>query len=996
MSNNTIPRHERVLNAQKFILEYQDKKSEEIYAQSFWNDFFKIFGLRRSKFADFEYAAPRASNISGWGRADLFWAKHLLVEHKSAQFDSAPNWIEHFVQAQEYFDGIVKEDAINNTKYTPKKIIVCNFKRFRIYTTDYKKVKNEYIEIFIKDLADKIDAFDFFIEITTDMKNEERDVNLAAAKKVGGIHKFLEQYNFKGRKLEILLTRLLFCFFAEDSGLFKARQFQNLTEKYKDNYFDVLHRLFVILNTPDTQRAKLAELNEIKQDKGLYNALSEFPYVNGNLFNELIDLKTFKFSTSIQPSILEACYENWFVISPAIFGTLFQSVMTETDRRTKGAHYTSQENILRALEPLFLDDLHTELESIIYEGYDEPKHKNRNKKLKALHQRICNLRLLDPACGCGNFLIVAYMQLRFLEQQIFEHLVEDIEESKHTYYFEDMPRISIHNFYGIEYDEAAAHIGKIALIFAKHQCDSRLYATTKADFLALPLDKMPPIRNANALTTEWEVPHSTPSVPQRGKTVGNTVGNADEHQRIDKTKLYVINEKTSTAVSPSGFPLWGIEGVSGEAFDYIIGNPPFVGKQLQNAEQKQDMEKVFAGVQGAGVLDYVTAWYLKAATYMQKHPTTETVFVSTNSVAQGEQVGVLWKTLFTDYKIQINFAHQTFKWNNEDDGVAAVHCVIIGFARLAKAQKTIFEYEDITKPPKPRYVQNINPYLIAGESTWVEARKKPLCAVPEMVKGSQPTDGGHLLLTKEEKDDLVRHEPKAAKYIRKMLGSEEFINNIERYCLWLVDIDPAELQKMPLVKKRVEAVRKMRLSSTKAATVRWADYPTVFTENRQPNSDYLLVPSVSSENRKYVPIGYLDKNVIINNAVFSISSDDKFLFGVLTSKMHTIWMSYTCGRLKSDYRYSNTIVYNNYPFPMAASAALRKKVEAAAQAVLDARAASPNASLAALYGAASMPPELTKAHAALDKAVDECYRKEKFGSDTERIEYLFAAYQALL
>jgi N-6 DNA Methylase len=785
-----------------------------------------------------------------------------------------------------------------------------------------------------------IDEFDFFGLMTTAMQTEERAVNLAAAKQMGLLHSFLHQYNYRGRKLEILLTRLLFCFFAEDSGLFKIRQFEDLTKNYPTTFFDVLCRLFVILNTPYDKRATLPELLEIKQDKALYNTLSDFPYVNGNLFAEKITDYPFKFSKNLQGNILEAARLNWFVISPAIFGTLFQSVMTDTDRRTKGAHYTSQENILRALEPLFLDDLHVELDAILDEYDTDPTHKIRNKKLKILHQRICNLRFLDPACGCGNFLIVAYTQLRFLEQQIFEHLVQHLEGSKHTEYFEKMPRVSIHSFYGIEYDEAAAHIGRLALLLAKHQCDSRLYETTKADFLALPLDRMPPIKNANALTTTWEA----------GETV----------------------------------------------YDYIIGNPPFVGKQLQNSEQKADMAKVFAAVQGAGVLDYVTAWYLKAATYMQKHPKTETVFVSTNSVAQGEQVGVLWKTLFTDYNIQINFAHQTFKWNNEDDGVAAVHCVIIGFAQLAKAQKTIFEYEDITKPPKRRTVENINPYLIAGNNSWVEARKKPLCAVPEMGYGSKPTDGGHLLLTKEEKDDLVKYEPKAALYIRKMLGSDEFINNIERYCLWLVDIDPAELQKMPLVKKRVEAVRKMRLSSTKAATVKLADFPTTFAEPRQPKTDYLIIPRVSSENRKYIPIGYISKKVIVNDAVFALQSDDIFLFGILTSKMHNVWTAYTCGRLESRLRYSNTIVYNNYPFPMQASFALRKKVEEAAQGVLDTRACYPNASLAALYGASTMPPDLTKAHAALDKAVDMCYRKEAFGSDTERIEYLFAAYEALL
>jgi hypothetical protein len=533
--------------------------------------------------------------------------------------------------------------------------------------------------------------------------------------------------------------------------------------------------------------------------------------------------------------------------------------------------------------------------------------------------------------------VITYRELRELEIQVLRELHKsgqgflDIRE---------IIQIDVDQFYGIESDEFAGQITQVALWLIDHQMNLKVSHEFGQYFVRLPLTKAATIVHGNALRIDWE-------------------------SLVPKTQLH-----------------------------YILGNPPFVGKQLQNAAQKADMELVFTGVPGAGVLDYVTAWYLKAAKYIQD-TTIRCAFVSTNSIAQGEQVGVLWNELYHHYHLKIHFAHRTFAWKNEAKGNAAVHCVIIGFGARDRDDKRLFDYENIKGEPTERKVKNINPYLTEGSDTVILKRTKPLCHVSEMLKGSQPTDGGNLLLSDSEKEEYLKKEPEGEKFIRPFLGADEFINGIKRWCFWLTDIQPHELKQLPLLLKRVEAVKASRLTSSKLSTVKWAQFPTLFTENRQPENDYLLIPSVSSENRRYIPIGFMPKEVITSNLCLTIPNATLFLFGILTSEMHMAWVKYTCGRLGNGFRYSNTIVYNNYPFPKNASPAQKQKVEQAAKKVLNVRAHYPDSSLADLYDPLSMPPDLVKAHQTLDKAVDLCYRPQAFANELSRIEYLFGLYEQL-
>jgi hypothetical protein len=623
--------------------------------------------------------------------------------------------------------------------------------------------------------------------------------------------------------------------------------------------------------------------------------------------------------------LLEACYLDWGKISPAIFGSMFQSVMDPASRRNLGAHYTSETNILKLIKPLFLDSLYQEFENV----------KNSKPRLIEFHQKLSRLKFLDPACGCGNFLVVTYRELRLLELQVLRLLygggqgVLDIKT---------LVLVQIDQMYGIEYEEFPARIAEVAMWLIDHQMNMKISLEFGQYFARLPLSRAANILHANALQTPWE-------------------------KLIPPAEL-----------------------------SYILGNPPFIGKQLQTPQQKKEMSDLFSESKGSGILDYVAGWYLKAAMYIQG---TKIVvgFVSTNSIVQGEQAPELWSILFNKYKIKIHFAHRTFKWSNEARGNAAVHCVIIGFANFDIPSKKLFEYEDIKGVAQERYVKNISPYLIEGKDIFVTARKSPLCQVSEMNKGSQPTDGGNFLFTEAEKDEFLAKEPNAQKYIYPFVSAHEHINGLKRYCLWLVDASPAELKKLPAVLERIENVKKIRLQSAKAATVKWAEKPTLFTENRQPDSDYILIPSHSSENRKYIPIGFMSKEVILNNSCFAVPKATPFHFGVLTSQMHMVWVKYICGRIKSDFRYSNTIVYNNFPWPENPTPKQIAAIEGAAEKVLAARAQFPDSSLADLYDPLTMPPALLKAHQTLDKAVDQAYRPLPFTTDTQRIEYLFELYE---
>ena len=909
-SNNSLTSALLEKRAEKFALKFANAKDERAEAQTYWNEFFQIFDIDRFRTMRFEQPTKRSLG-HGRGFIDLFWKGKLLIEHKSASKNKDKDFDTAFGQAMDYVNNL------KETKDKPEYVIICNFAEIRIYNLK-TKLNSQF---FLANLHHNIAAFRFLQDFTKQLEEEEEKVNVDAAALLGTLYKHIRQDGFDGEDLQLLMIRILFCLFAEDTNIFKRFQFQTLVndEYKKPNGGDLgamLEQLFLALNTPKNQRSK-----------SLAADIAAFPYVNGSLFQKPFG-KTLKLSQAVHLELFNCCKFDWTPISPAIFGSLFQSVMNDKERHELGAHYTSESNILKLIKPLFLNDLWAEF----------ARAKGDKKKLGVLRKRLSELRFLDPACGCGNFLIITYRELRLLDIEIVKELQGD---SKQLTGIAFLTNVHLDNFYGIEYEPFAAYIARVALWLMEHQLNCRLEETFGTYVATIPLKEAADIKTGNALRLDWKT--------------------AFEHE-----------------------------------VDFIIGNPPFLGQYLQSKEQKEDVTLTFKDLKSAGDLDYVACWYMKSSIYIQ-NTNVKVGLVSTNSICQGEQVGILWSELLSKYNVKINFAHQTFKWNNEAKGVAAVHCVIVGFATSEDNEKYLFEYADIKEEPSVSKVKNISPYLVEGSNNIITTRSKPICNVSEMFKGSQPTDGGNLLFSDTEKEDFLKIEPNATKFIKPFISAHEYLNGKKRWCLWLVDALPNELRQLPNVMKRINEVKKMRLASTKAATVKWAEKSTLFTENRQPSSDYILIPSHSSENRKYVPFDFLTKDDILNNSCFSVPNATLYEFGILTSKMHMIWMRYTCGRLKSDYRYSNTLVYNNYPFPTSTSEAAKQKVENAARKVLEIRElyAEKGASLADMYSAA-MPADLLKAHQDLDKSVDACYGKNDYGNDAKRIAFLFGEYERLI
>ncbi|MEI6181244.1 MAG: DNA methyltransferase, partial [Chloroflexales bacterium] len=595
--------------------------------------------------------------------------------------------------------------------------------------------------------------------------------------------------------------------------------------------------------------------------------------------------------------------------------------------RGAGAHYTSEKNILKIIKPLFLDALRREFDAI----------KANKPRLRAFHDKLAKLRFLDPACGCGNFLILAYRELRLLELDVLTALNPDAQLVLDV---ASLSRINVDAFYGIEIGEFPARIAEVALWLVDHQMNMRLSEAFGLYYARIPLQAAAHIVHGNALRVDW-----------------------------------------NTVVDP-------------KALSYILGNPPFVGAMVMSAEQRQDVAFVFADqLRNAGVLDYVAAWYFKTAQYMAANLALRAAFVATNSITQGEQVNILWQALLKR-GVKIHFAHRTFAWNNEARGKAAVHCVIIGFALEDCIHKVLYDYENINGDPHMVEVANINPYLVAAPNLVVVNRSDPLCNVPAMRFGSMPRDGGHLLFTNEEYATFLVAEPNAKQWLRPYTGADEFLNGWRRWCLWLVHSSPAELRQLPKVLARIEKVKQFRLASKAATTRKFAETPSLFCQIAQPGGDYLLVPRVSSERRRYIPIGFMPADVIGNDAVLTVENATYYHFGVISSAMHMAWMRVVCGRLKSDYRYSKDIVYNNFPWPTP-TPAQTKAIELAASGVLDARNLYPGSTLADLYDPLTMPPALLKAHKALDKAVDAAYGTQTFDTERQRVELLFDLYQKL-
>ncbi len=898
-----------------FSKTWGDASNEDSLAKPFWIDFFEIFGITDKRVATFELHVKKLGGAQGF--MDLFWPGMLLVEHKSRGKN-----LDHAVdQAVGYLHNLKEHEL-------PQLVVVCDFARFRVR----RLATGETVEFELKHLHKYVKLFGPLAGYKVQDIRAEDPVNIKAAERMGRLHDALKASGYSGHALEVLLVRLLFCLFADDTGIFQpAQSFRDfVAERTAPDGSDLgprLGQLFQVLNTQESQRSK-----------NIDEQLGQFAYVNGKLFEETLPMADF--NTAMRDALLSACALDWSAISPAIFGSLFQSIMDDKARRNLGAHYTSEANILKLIKPLFLDELHAEFERV----------KGHRNKLFEFHKKLRQLTFFDPACGCGNFLVISYRELRELELKVLRASHElSAHKGQLTVDVHGLIGVNVDQFYGIEIEEFPAQIAQVALWLMDHQMNLRVSVEFGLYFARIPLKSTPHIQNANALRLDW------------------------------------------SDVLPA------------ERCSYVLGNPPFLGKTYQSKEQKTDLAAVMHGIHGAGDLDFVCGWYVLAAQYMQGLTSTQAAFVSTNSITQGEQVAVLWGEM-QRLGMHTHFAHRTFQWTNEASGKAAVHCVIIGFGPEENAVKTIYEYEDIKGLPHAVPAKRINAYLVDAPGVFLNKRTSPVCSVSPMANGGKATDGGNLLLSDEEKADLIAVEPKAAKWIRPFLMGDEFINNIGRWCLWLVNIPPAELRAMPRVLKRVEGVRAMREASTKPATRALASTPTLFGEIRQPKSKrYLAILKVSSERRQFIPIGYLDNEVICGDKIFFVDDASLFTFGVLTSTMHNAWMRQTCGRLESRYSYSNTIVYNNYPWPGFAGEPLSDKhrtaIEQAAQSVLDARAQFASSSLADLYDPLTMPPALLKAHQKLDTAVDAAYQpsggKKSYASDAERVAFLFDLYQRI-
>ncbi len=883
--------------ALEFSKEWEGESREQAEAKSFWDGFFHVFGISRHRVATFEEPVKKLNEHYGF--IDLFWKGRLLIEHKSQgkDLDKA------YTQALDYFAGLKEHEL-------PKYVLVSDFDRFRLYDME----EGEEHEFKLKDLHKNARLFGFIAGYQKKTYKEEDPVNIKAAYLMGTLHDQLKEIGYEGHPLEVYLVRLLFCLFADDTGIFEKDSFleyiENRTNEDGSDIAMHLAKIFEVLNKPKDKRLK-----------NLDEDLMALPYVNGKLFEEQLPLAAF--DSKMRQTLIDCCYLDWGKTSPAIFGAMFQSIMDKVERRELGAHYTSEKNILKLIKPLFLDGLWAEFKKI----------KGNKRQLQEFHKKLSTLQFLDPACGCGNFLVITYRELRLLELDILRELFKGQQATS----IDSIIWVDVDQFYGIEIDEWPARIAEVAMWLMDHQMNMLISEEFGQYFVRLPLKKSATIVQGNALRMDWE-------------------------EIIGKGEL-----------------------------SYILGNPPFVGSKLLNKEQRVEMAEITEGINNGKILDYVAGWYLLAAKYIEGTD-VKVGFVSTNSITQGEQVPVLWGELLNKYQTKIHFAHRTFKWNNKAKGKAAVYCIIIGFSASDTKIKKLYLYADIAGEPHEIIAKNINPYLVDADDLVIHRRSKPLCNVPKMKFGNMPLDGGHLIIEDGELNIFLKQEPQAKKYITAMISAKEFLNNKNRWCLWLDNASPAELRQMPLVMERVENVRKFRLASKAPSTQKHAVTPTLFRDRNRPDS-FIVIPRHSSENRKYIPCGFFGKNYVASDSCLIIPDGGLYSFGILMSEMHMAWVNYVCGRLESRYRYSKDIVYNNYPWPKEPSVKNKKKIEDCTQKVLDARAEFPDSSLADLYDPLTMPPKLVKAHQALDKAVDLCYRPQAFSNEMIRIEFLFGLYK---
>lgn len=896
-------------NAQQFATRWEGTHDENAESQPFWIEFLGIFGVDRKRVATFEARAKREST-GGRGRIDLFWPGTLVVEHKSAgkDLEIAES------QALDYLESIDVKDF-------PGVIVTSDFGNFRVRDLGGD---NTPFTFPLADLPKEIDRFGFIAGYRQRKfgDKDEVEANVRAARLMGDLYEELARTGYEGHDASVLMTRLLLLMFADDTGMWEKGLFSEFIEtRTQPDGSDLgsqLAMLFQVLDKAETTRP--STMDEL---------LLQFPYVNGHLFSDRIDIPSF--DKRMRDELVRCTEFDWSKISPAVFGSLFQAVKSKEARRTLGEHYTTEHNILRALSPLFLDDLWVEYESV----------RDNASRLERLHDKIANIRVLDPACGCGNFLVIAYRELRRLELAILTRISDLRKDTQMHLDVSNLVRVRLSHFYGIEVEEWPARIAETAMFLVDQQANHELAIT----FGNAP-DRLP-IMNA----------------------VNITVGNA---LRIDWESVLPSSECS-----------------------YIVGNPPFMGKFTRSEEEGQLLQEVFEKRRGSGDLDYVCAWFARAAAY-GSGKSLRVAFVATNSISMGEQPAVLWGRL-SELGMKIDFAHQTFGWTSEAPGAAAVHVVIVGFSdrsNIDKRGKRLFVYETLRGEPRDLLVTNINGYLVPGAAVLVASRRQPLqLEVLKMVFGSMPNDGQHLILNEAEADVIRATDPLAAAYIRPLLGSREFIQGQTRFCLWLKDAQPADIRGSQTLRERVSWVREERLKSTRTATKKLADIPHLFGEIRQPRARYLAVPSISSSTRKYVPIGFLSPDVIATNKLLTVEGADLYEFGVLTSSAFNSWNRAISGRLKSDFQVSIEITYNNFPWPE--NPKNRDAIEAAAQAVLDVREKYPTSSLADLYDPRSMPKNLVDAHNALDRLVLSSYGLKSDATEADILANLFARYAEL-
>ncbi|HEX7423097.1 MAG TPA: DNA methyltransferase [Terriglobales bacterium] len=900
--------------AARFAEEWEIARYERGESQTFYNEFFEIFGVTRRRVASFEEPVKKLGNERGF--IDLFWKGMLLVEHKSA----GRSLIRAKQQALDYFPGLKEYEL-------PRYILVSDFQTFELFDLE----ESTTVRFPLDQLSRHVEDFSFILGVQKRTFRDQDPVNIRASEMMGKLHDALKESGYEGHDLERLLVRLVFCLFADDTGIFEPRDIFSamIGERTSPDGSDLglwLSRLFEVLNTPVTQRQ-----HNLDED------LAQFPYVDGDLFQERLTFPDF--NTAMRSLLLDALGFSWDAISPAIFGSLFQSVMDPKERRSQGAHYTTERNIIKVIGPLFLDELRDEFKRLL-----ERRDNGRRKALEAFHAKLSTLRFFDPACGCGNFLIIAYRELRLLELDLLRALRHDTQLKLDV---SQMCQIDVDRFYGIELAEFPARIAEVALWMMDHLMNNKLSLIFGESYVRIPLKKSPHIRQGDALEIDW-----------------------------------------AELLAPGDC-------------SYVLGNPPFGGAKYQSDKQRAQVRRIAHLGGSGGTLDYVTAWFIKAGDYLRQS-FAKVGFVATNSITQGEQVAQLWPLLLDRCGLEIAFAHRTFAWGSDARGMAHVHVVIVGLTRSDReaAEKRLFSYRDIKGDPTESRHTALTPYLFGAGSVVnrhlvVEEASRPLSDVPQLVIGSKPIDAGHFIFSREERGEFLHQEPGAAKYLHPYVGSEEFINGGERWILYLAGLTPNDLRAMPRVKERTLAVGAFRLLSKSEGTRKLADSPTRFHVTVVPKRPFLVIPESSSGERDYVPIGWLKPPTIPSNLVRVLQGADLWHFGILTSAMHMAWLRQIGGRLKSDYRYSVGIVYNTFPWPEA-TPQQRDKIRGLAQAVLDARGSFPTCTLADLYDDVAMPPLLRKAHRALDGAVDKLYRSAKFTGDSDRAEHLFGLYEKLV